>query len=151
MYALTLLERIAALAHADTTENARLPHAVRLEDAFLRHLTCILNTRKGSVPIAPDYGIADMTDLGRSFSEESIKSFRESLEATLLRYEPRLTSVKIRHITQDNAKAHATSYATLTPLFEISATAKTPYGEERLRFETSVDTTGIIRINEGTV
>ena len=66
---LTLLERISALEAKRDGATERQ----RLERSLARHLTDMLNTRRGSVPVAPDYGIADVTDLGRSFTEESVE------------------------------------------------------------------------------
>ena len=91
MHELTLLERIEAM------ENPRKEAAERqlLERSLSRHLTCMLNTRRGSVPIAADYGIADVTDLGRSFTEKSVTEFKAEMERLIMRYEPRLSAVRV--------------------------------------------------------
>ena len=137
MYDLTLLERIEAM------ENARHGTAERrnLERSLARHLTSMLNTRRGSVPIAPDYGIADVTDLGRSFTEESVEEFKTELERVIMRYEPRLSAVRVTYAPKADAP--------LSAVFAIEAAVNTEYGRQTLHFETMLDATGAVRLAGG--
>ncbi|MDR3176379.1 MAG: type VI secretion system baseplate subunit TssE [Desulfovibrio sp.] len=137
MHDLTLLERI------DSMENARngTTERQRLERSLVRHLTSILNTRRGSVPIAPDYGIADVTDLGRSFTEESVAEFKTDLEHVIMRYEPRLVAVRVEYSPRPDTP--------LSAAFEIEAAVNTEYGRQTLRFETTLDVTGAVRLSGG--
>jgi type VI secretion system protein len=138
MPGLTLLERIKAL------EDAR-PGATEgqtLERSLVRHLNSLLNTRRGSVPIAPDYGIADVTDLGRSFTEETVAEFTAELERVIMRYEPRLSAVRVTHTPRPEMP--------LAAIFEIEAAVDTAYGRQTLRFETMLDAAGALRLAEGT-
>jgi len=139
MHNLTLLERIEAMknAHDPATERQSL------ERSLVRHLTSMLNTRRGSVPIAQDYGIADVTDLGRSFTEESVTEFKTELERVIMRYEPRLCSVRVEYAPRQDAP--------LSAVFEIEATVNTEYGRQTLRFETILDATGAVRLAEGAI
>jgi type VI secretion system protein len=137
MHDLTLLERIAAAESAGdgATEQQRL------ERSLARHLTSMLNTRRGSVPIAPDYGTSDVTDLGRSFTRESVAEFKAELEQVIMRYEPRLASVRVDYTPRPDMP--------LSAVFEIEATVGTEYGRQTLRFETMLDATGTVRLAGG--
>ena len=58
-------------------------------DSILAHLTRILNTRQGSVPISGIYGIPDLTDFMTSYPE-SVTEIERSIRCTIEEYEPRL-------------------------------------------------------------
>ena len=138
MHEYTLLERIDAMENARDKATTRQ----RLQRSLARHLTSMLNTRRGSVPIAPDYGIADVTDLGRSFTEESVADFKEELERVIMRYEQRLSSVRVHYAPRPDMP--------LSALFEIEAVVTMEYGQQTLHFETVLEASGIVRLNEGT-
>ena len=137
MHDLTMLERIAA---AELPQNTAQQHR-QLESSLVRHLSSMLNTRRGSVHIAPDYGIADVTDLGRSFTEESIEEFTAELERVILCYEPRLSSVQVTYVPRPDTP--------LAAVFEIKTSVSTPHGLRTLQFETRLDATGAMRVSEG--
>ncbi len=137
---LTLLQRIAALENPNKLSG--LTARQRLERSLARHLTAILNTRRGSVPIAPDYGIADVTDLGRSFTEETVEEFKIDLERVIMRYEPRLAAVTVQYSPRPEAP--------LAAVFTIEAAVNTEYGVQTLHFETLLDAAGTVRLTEGT-
>jgi len=138
MHEFTLLERIDAMENAHDKATRRQC----LERSLARHLTAILNTRRGSVPIAPDYGIADVTDLGRSFTEESVTDFKAELERVIMRYEPRLSAVRVHYSPRPDMP--------LSAVFEIEAAVNTEYGRQTLHFETILEATGTVRLSEGT-
>jgi type VI secretion system protein len=52
-----LLERLGSLEQ-QPLRRERNQHG-RLVESILAHLHCILNTRHGGVPIAPEYGVPD--------------------------------------------------------------------------------------------
>ena len=135
MHELTLLERLEAM------ETPREDVQQRLERSLTRHLASMLNTRRGTVPIAADYGIADVTDLGRSFTEESVTEFKHELERVIMRYEPRLHAVRVEHTPRPETP--------LAAVFEIEASVMTEYGTQTLRFETRLDATGAVRLAGG--
>ena len=137
MRELTLFERL------EKAESPKKPSGQRrrLETSLVRHLTSMLNTRKGSVPIAPDYGIGDVTDLGRSFTEESIGEFKAELERVLMRYEPRLAGVFVTHLQRPDTP--------LAAVFEIKAVVNTQYGQQTLQLETTLESSGALRVTEG--
>ena len=137
MHDLTLLERIGAMENARSEVTERQ----RLERSLARHLISMLNTRRGSVPIAPDYGISDVTDLGRSFTEESVAEFKAEMERVIMRYEPRLSSVRVEYTPRPETP--------LSAVFEIEASVNTEYGRQTVRFETMLDATGAVRLGGG--
>lgn len=130
MHRLTLLERISSLEKHKVNKYDQMT----LERSVMRHLSDMLNTRKGTVPIAPDYGIADVTDLGRSFSQESIDQFAEDLECVILRYEPRLKDVKITYDADEQEP--------LSARFKMEVELTQEFGNQRLAFETKLDSAG---------
>lgn len=72
----------------------------RLIDSIVRHLERILNTRRGSVGIAHDYGIPDLTDF-RSGFPDSVRDLEMTIRDTIEKFEPRLKSVRVKFIPQD--------------------------------------------------
>jgi type VI secretion system protein len=54
----------------------------------------ILNTRAGALKHLPDYGLPDLTDVYRNLPS-SVHDLRNQMEATLLRFEPRIRSIDI--------------------------------------------------------
>jgi type VI secretion system protein len=145
MHGLTLLERLAAREKPGATGQRNLES---LEKSIIRHLTSLLNTRLGTVPIAPDYGIADFADLGRN-SENSVAEFRMKLERVIERFEPRLSDVRVTPLQQSGSKKEAL----LAAVFEIRATVRQgiqKHGGVPLRFETKLDASGAVRLIAGT-
>ena len=68
------------------------------EDEKLRHsivenLKKVLQTRRGSVLHLPDFGIPDIRQI--YFEEGTIDSVPRQIADTILKYEPRLTDVKV--------------------------------------------------------
>ncbi len=98
MYEQTLLERIADFEepNGDFQGNSAEKEIRSIEN----YLGRLLNTNRGSVMIADDFGMPDMT----SFSGGGISDTMERIEAAILetikKYEKRLSKVKI-HIESD--------------------------------------------------
>jgi type VI secretion system protein len=72
----------------------------RLIGSIVRHLERILNTRRGSVGIAHDYGIPDLTDF-RSGFPDSVRDLEMTIRDTIEKFEPRLKSVRVKFVPQD--------------------------------------------------
>src|SRR5690554_5240509 len=88
-----LLERLSGLgADADLGQISR---AEILVNSILDHLHRILNTRHGSVPIDPDFGVPDFTNLAGSFSTGSTEQIVQDMGRMIQRYEPRLRQPQI--------------------------------------------------------
>lgn len=91
-----LLERIAALqVGGDADARSRHARVEVLIESIRNHLQRILNTRRGSVPIDPDFGVPDFTNLAGSFSSGTTREVMDSLTDMISRYEPRLKHPRI--------------------------------------------------------
>jgi type VI secretion system protein len=89
-----LLERIR---NQERRPEARASATLAQEiQSIAEHLRRLLNTRQGSVPILPDYGIPDFTDLPGDTFTETAAEMRERIRQVLARYEPRLAEVAVR-------------------------------------------------------
>jgi type VI secretion system protein len=106
----------------------------RVIDSVLDHLTRILNTRRGNVPIADDYGIPDYTEFAQNFPD-SLRDLERTIEQTIIHYEPRLKAVRVRFVHQDNDG--------FSVGFEISAKLAS---NTSVLFQSQLDTDGKIRI-----
>ncbi len=67
------------------------------------HLHALLNTRAGSAPAVPGFGMVDFTDLVHSFPK-GIPTLAASIRTTILAYEPRLRNVSVRHLPDDDVQ-----------------------------------------------
>jgi type VI secretion system protein len=133
---MTLLERIAAMEKGEQNKGT---YTARLYRSLTRHLADMLNTRRGNVPIDPNYGMADVTDLGSSFTEESVTDIKEELERVVMQYEPRLSAVHVEYTPRPDAP--------LAAVFSLEASIRTESGSIMpLRFETILDADGTIRL-----
>lgn len=54
----------------------------------------ILNTRAGALKHLPDYGLPDLTSIYKALPS-SAHRLRDQMEATLLKYEPRIRSIDV--------------------------------------------------------
>jgi type VI secretion system protein len=54
----------------------------------------IVNTRAGSLKHVPDFGLPDLTDVYRNLPA-SVHDLRAQMQATLLKFEPRIRSVDV--------------------------------------------------------
>jgi type VI secretion system protein len=93
-----LTERIRSWNRAPDRRVGQDPK--RMIDSIVRHLERILNTRQGSVQIAEDYGIPDFTDLSSGFPD-ALRDLERTIRNTIQKYEPRLKSVRVKFIPQE--------------------------------------------------
>jgi type VI secretion system protein len=84
-----------------------------LRDAIVADLERLCAVRRGSMLLAPSYGVDDVTLLFHSFPE-SVEAWIARLEATLRDYEPRLRDVRVTRV--------ASGALELTMRVEIQAT-----------------------------
>jgi type VI secretion system protein len=96
-------------------------------ESVVEHLRVLLNTRRGDSVTTPDFGILDFADVVHEFPG-GIQQLAKSIRTTIAQYEPRLKSVGVRHVPDDNP---------LTLRFEISAQLDGRSGRT-LRFATTV-------------
>ena len=130
-----LTERIRSWNKAPDRRGA--PDPRRMIDSIIRHLERILNTRRGSAQTAEDYGIPDLADL-RSGFPEAIRDLERTIRHTLQKYEPRLKSVRVKFIPQEENM--------LTVSFQIVARLILEDEKDPVVFESIMDPDGRVRI-----
>jgi type VI secretion system protein len=130
-----LLERIRSWEKGPDRREREDPK--RIIDSVLRHLQRILNTRRGSVPIAEDYGLPDFTDLLHTYPE-SIREIERSIRQIIQKYEPRLKAIRVSFIPQDED--------IFSVSFQIDARLATEDEKIPVFFESLIGTDGRIRI-----
>jgi type VI secretion system protein len=93
MNKIRLLERLSALE--DPRQFAARSPDRQLRDSVVVHLGKLLNTRAGSVPVDPNYGMPDMSNIAGSFALGTTESLSEAIIRQVLRYEKRLQNPRI--------------------------------------------------------
>ncbi|HUU30247.1 MAG TPA: type VI secretion system baseplate subunit TssE [archaeon] len=93
-----LLIRIQNL---ESQPEARFERSVTLQiNSIISHLQRMLNTRQGSVPIADDYGIPDITNSPGEGLTDMTRRIESTIQNVILKYEPRLTNVRVHFLAQ---------------------------------------------------
>jgi type VI secretion system protein len=64
------------------------------------HLQRLLNTHQGSVPIAGDYGVPDITNAPGEGFLEATQRIERTLQQVIMKYEPRLTNVRMSLLSE---------------------------------------------------
>ncbi len=100
MFAERLLERIANLEVAG--DKHRQTAGARALNSVVGHLQRMLNTRRGSVTIAPDYGMPDFTNFPGESMSDTCRRMSEVLKRFIEKYEPRLGNVRISFEPEKN-------------------------------------------------
>jgi len=131
----SLLERID-LAGQEAGRSLRI-NPERLAASVLQHLRKMLNVRQGNVPTLAAYGMPDFNDLVAKFPEGIIE-IQKAIKTSIEQYEPRLKKVRIRHVPDEENP--------LSLRFEIMAQLLMGKGEASMRFETSLDPSGMISV-----
>lgn len=135
-----LFERLKHAGKSDE-RSAHLSTQV-MADSVLQHLRKILNMRQGSVPTRPDFGLPDFNDMFFQFSN-AVPEIQQEIKRCIELYEPRLDNVRIEDRTDQKEPFNLR--------FEITARLLTGEGETAVRFETSLERTGRVRIEDKTV
>lgn len=91
---LRLLERIAAREQGAEPKETGSADRARVA-SLLAHLRRLLNTRRNSAPIDPDYGVPDFTNLSSGTVAGSLNELCQQIRQTLARYEPRLQNPEV--------------------------------------------------------
>jgi type VI secretion system protein len=129
-----LLERLASTEQQPLRRTG--DEAGRLIDSIMDNLRCILNTRQGNVPIAPDFGTPDFMNFLQNYPE-SVRDIELSIRRTVEHFEPRLDSVQVALLPQVNE--------TLALHFQITARLCSS-GSPAVRFETVVGSGGRVSV-----
>lgn len=110
-----------------------------LESAVVEHVRQMLNTRAGSSPSCPDYGMMEVSEVLYDFPE-AIGILQRAIKNTIQTYEPRLKNVQVRHVK--NEYVHEMFLE-----FEIVGQLAYPDGRRaQVRFNTSVDGSTNVRV-----
>ena len=93
-----MLERLRRMEEMPDDRVER--NVTRMINSVILHLQRLLNTHQGSVPIAEDYGIPDMTNApGESF-EDTTRRIEKTIQQVIMKYEPRLTNVHLSLLSE---------------------------------------------------
>lgn len=131
-------ERLLARIRAWEREPARrgVEDPRRLSDSIRSHLQRILNTRRGNVPIAEDYGIPEFSEYA-ALGEGAIAELEKAIRTTIQKYEPRLRGVRVTFLPRDENRLHLEFRIT----GRLAADAKAG-----VQFETTMEPDGRIRL-----
>jgi len=132
-----LLERISRWEDADERRN--LASADILLESIIKHLQRILNTRKGSVPIDPEFGVPDFTNLASNYTSNLNVDIERDIRTLLQRYEPRLKSPRLR-VLEERPDVLSLS-------FELLGSVMIGNDEVPVRLSTRIGSQGRIRID----
>lgn len=124
------------LSRLDAT-GLRATRALDEHDSIVEHLRVLLNSRRGSSPAAPEFGIPDFSDLVHSFPG-AIVTLQRAIRETILAFEPRLKQVAVKHVPSDDP---------LTLRYEITAqTTSGRGGRGTLRLNTQMSPGGRVNV-----
>ncbi len=72
------------------------------------YLTRLFNTRRGSLPHTPDYGLPDLGEVYQGVPN-TLQGFKRALVETVRRYEPRIESVdcRVEQVSADEFRLQA--------------------------------------------
>ncbi|MDA3786917.1 MAG: type VI secretion system baseplate subunit TssE [Desulfobacula sp.] len=99
MQELTLLERIEFLESEE--KEIEETSAEKEMRSIITHLRKLLNTNKGSVEIAEDYGIPDMTVFAGGGISETMENIEKAVLEVVRKYEKRLSKVKVKIVSNE--------------------------------------------------
>jgi type VI secretion system protein len=137
MHEKRLLERIRDF-EKDQDRRGELNPTV-LSASVLSHLRRLLNTKQGSVPIAEDYGLADLTELPGSFAPDNLAEIEEKITRVISQYEPRLTGLRVHFAARQDDS--------LSLRFEISGRVNAEELNLPIIFESVVEPSGKISLS----
>ncbi len=87
----------------DGTPVEDIPKKDRRMRSIMDHLNRMFNTRVGTLPHLPDYGLPDISEVYRKMPH-GIEELRQAVRRTVERYEPRLGNVRVVHRESDALK-----------------------------------------------
>jgi type VI secretion system protein len=134
---LSLLDRVK---HPDREDRRSVdPDPGRLAQSVLRNLERLLNSRHGSAPTCPDYGIPSLEDVMHGGSE-ALRELTAEIKRSIETYEPRLRTVRVRLVPKGEE----------TTLLRFDITAELVVGGRRSRvhFETRIEDSGRMTVKE---
>ncbi len=118
----------------------RLDNSSSYTDSILEHLRNILNTRRGSVLIADNYGMPDLTNFPGENLGEAVLELEKMMRVTIERYEPRLKNIKISY-NPDASDALTLKFGLSAELIVDNAGQQRP-----IFFETVITSDGMVKV-----
>ncbi|MCL1123468.1 type VI secretion system baseplate subunit TssE [Shewanella surugensis] len=136
MYSERLLERVIKAGDPfNEPENELLV----LNRSITRYLSLLLNSQQGTAQTVIDFGMPDLNTIRFSDDLEGLRDLEETIEAQILKYEPRMHSVKVTTMANETER--------LSLMFKISASIKYNNEVMGLVFETILGADGNIIVN----
>jgi type VI secretion system protein len=132
-----LIERIRSWDR--TAQRREKPDPRRMIDSIVLHLERILNTRRGSAPIAEDFGIPDFTDF-RTAYPDSQRDLEREIRQTLQKYEPRLQAIRVKFAPHETDR--------LSISFQIVGRLVLDEARDSIIFHGIMDADGKIRMRQ---
>ena len=93
-----LLERVSYWERG--LDRSRQTPAETLVRSICAHLLRLLNTRQGSVPLDPLFGVPDLTNVAGGLSSGATADIEQELRRVVCQYEPRLRDARVSAIAQ---------------------------------------------------
>ena len=106
--------------------------------SVVAHLTRLLNTRQGFVPIDASFGVCDFTNLSGGMNRGETADVEQQLRSMIERYEPRLLHPSVR-LCRERSDA-------LSMSFSIDASIVSGPSEYTLHLATRIDAQGQVRV-----
>lgn len=133
-----LLERLASFE--SSPESRRGDDLPEVMASVQRHVAKLLNTRQGSVPLSPEYGIPDFTAVAGTFTPEAAPEVERAVARIVSRFEPRLRNVQVVYISPEQGSA--------VVQFRLTAKLHLENVETPVVFETVLRPDGRLEIKE---
>ena len=109
-------------------------------DPVRDHLVLLLNTRRGSVPHLPGYGLPDVSEFYQDYPG-SLAELRRLVEQLITTYESRLVNVRVRLLESDSSEFRAS--------FLISGDLEVDDQPVRVTYRTTIANSGRAALEEG--
>jgi len=134
---LSLLDRVK---YPDREDRRSVdPDLGRLAQSVLRNLERLLNSRHGSAPTCPDYGIPSLEDVLHG-GTDALRELTADIKRSIETYEPRLRSVRVRLVPRSEEE--------VLLRFDITAELMSGGRRSRVHFETRVENSGRLSVKE---
>jgi type VI secretion system protein len=94
-----LLERVSYWERG--MDRSHQTEAETLVRSICGHLLRLLNTRQGSVPLDPLFGVPDLTNVAGGLASGATADIEEEFRRVITQYEPRLKKPRVSAIARD--------------------------------------------------
>ena len=121
---------------ADGARLSDVPESEHRLRSVLGNLGRLFNTRRGSLPHIPEFGLPDITDVSRAAPAE-VEAIRRAIRESVERFEPRLRRVRVDQDASDSSSPYL--------VFLLSAEI-VPLG--RVQFQTTIRADDLIEVRQ---